>query len=189
MGGSLHQSPENIASRKTLPPNTPLSSRGRLGRHLTAQGVMAAPVCCSGWFGRPWLGQLLRAGRADVADHARLARPEPQVVGPRLAQTERPVRATAAPVRVAVILSIILPVADLADLEGGSLSERLASAARASERQLARPGVEPGGVLVEPRKAVGMLLGRRNIFRAFAHRCASEAERPAQPPGPTARDE
>ena len=32
-------------------PNTTLSRRGRLGRHHLREGLTAAPVGCSGWFG------------------------------------------------------------------------------------------------------------------------------------------
>src|ERR1700693_945517 len=85
--------------------------------------------------GPAWLPrQLLRARWAHFADHAFLARSEPHVVGPRLAQTQRPVRAAAALVRFSVILPVVLPIADLADLESRSLCERLAPATRAPER-------------------------------------------------------
>jgi hypothetical protein len=85
------------------------------------------------------IGQLIWSRRANIADHTRLARSEPQVVGSRLGQGEQPIRATVVLISVAVILPIVLPEADFTDLESRSLAECFAPAARASQRQVARP--------------------------------------------------
>src|SRR5262245_57163301 len=122
------------------------SAAGAAPRAFMSRGTrIAAAVCCSTWYGLALLGQLLGTGWPDVGQHTLLARPEPQVVGPRLAQAEGSVGASAALVDIAVVLAIVLPEADLADLERGPLTERLAPATRAAEWQIARSGVKPGG--------------------------------------------
>jgi hypothetical protein len=68
------------------------------------------------------LGKLIRTGRTHVLDHFHFARSKPQVVGSRLSQAERSVGTTAVFVRVAIVLPIVFPEADLANLESRSLA-------------------------------------------------------------------
>src|SRR5262249_45990424 len=72
-----------------------------------------------------------------VPDEPLLASPELPVVGPRLRQAQRPVRATPDHVRL-LVLAVILPEADRADRIASALAERPAAAAGAAVRPLAR---------------------------------------------------
>lgn len=66
---------------------------------------------------------LVRTGLTHILDHFLFARAKPH--GPRLSQAERPVGATAVLVRVAIVLSVVLPEADLTNLKCGLLAEGL----------------------------------------------------------------
>ena len=90
----------------------------------------------------------------------------------------RAVRATAHHVGVVVVLGVVLPEADRADLEPAALAERVASAAGTPQGQIRRLMVEPGCVLSEPREPAVVLIGGRDVFRGFTHRCASVGRTP-----------
>src|SRR5262249_61826922 len=135
-GRPPRRAPLASAPRPPAPP--PLRRRGRSIR-CEAQKASRRPRSLvttepSYGFGGPLLREFLRARRSDVVNHALPGCPEPQVVGPRLAETQRTIRATAALVRVAVVLPVVLPEADLADFERGASASRSGSGMWAAVR-------------------------------------------------------
>src|SRR5688500_10313821 len=69
------------------------------------------------------------AGPTDVKDHALFACPELQVVLPRLGQAEMSIGATADELGILVVLSVVLPIADLTDVASAPLAQGAAPAA------------------------------------------------------------
>jgi hypothetical protein len=63
----------------------------------------------------------LRLGWTNIVDETLLARSKTAVIGSRLDEAEPPVGATADHIRVVVVLAVILPEADRADVGRTSL--------------------------------------------------------------------
>lgn len=112
-----------------------------------------------------------------MLDHALLTRPKPFIVGSGRGETERPVRTTAVLVRVFVVLTVVLPVADLTNLEINSLAERLAPAARASERQSMRAGIDPSSTVCRTNlSALPVPQMMEHLVKRVTHRYSSATE-------------
>ena len=92
-----------------------------------------------------------------ATDRPLAARPEPPEVCPCLCEAQSPVRAAAHDVGIVVVLAVVLPNADRADLEPATLAEREASTARTPQGQLGRLFIAPGA-LSEPREPAGAVI-------------------------------
>jgi hypothetical protein len=77
--------------------------------------------------------QFVKAGWADHVDESLLTRPELPIVGPCFGETQAAVWATQNHIRILVVLAVIFPVADRADIVMGTTIECKTTAARALE--------------------------------------------------------
>src|SRR5260370_7141942 len=79
------------------------------------------------------------------------------------------IRSTTDDVGIVVVLSVVFPTANPTDLEPPSLTERLAAAARTSERQLGRLCFQTCCVPLQPVDAPGGLLSPFLVYVTIIH--------------------
>jgi hypothetical protein len=140
---------------------------------ISFHGVVWPTLALSGVSGRVLVRRFLWPGCPNTGKVSRVACSQLAVVRACLSEAESTIRPASDNVGIVLVLTVVLPEADGADLESATLTERPAETAWTAKRQVGRRPIGSRGVVVEPRHSTSQFLRRRFACRVFRHRRAS----------------